>query len=745
MPASEPNFAPGIRDIFSGNALAGLRAASDRLRNAGYGRSLPRSYEKMSHSLALATSPRAAIGFADLVSRVAIKVGVRAAEDLCRTAPDTATKLRGADGFESWGRIVRRIAETAPDMLEPFLKNQPELVEQLDVEALRHWVEVGLRIGQQDAGSRRAYFELEAPEARAILDEAKGIVTFRQIAPVVRPYLKALFGLSPPTRAAPAPKRYVPARRSSFASGILLFPDSYPDGVDLHDPSQLYLAAAAHMGAHLRFSPPPMTRRKLKPVQLALVALIEDARVEHLAMAELPGLRRLWLPYHDVAPGGIPTVTSLFRRLARALIDPNFIDPDEWVMRGRAMFHAPGTDLAGPAISRRIAGPLGRDLGQRRVQFNAKGYVVLPSYRDDGEGLWEPGETPPDGEALDVETNLARIGEAANPDEPKSSPKRGGNADPDNTARVRPIRSSPVEPGQILSRYPEYDFRAARSLPDWTTIKAYPTVNGDLLYLDRIRAENAALIATVSASLRAARLGQTRRYKRQVDGTLLDIDAAVGAVADLRRGEMPDTRIYENQGPPRRDLAVSILLDASRSTADRLPDSDVTILEVLRDATAVLSHGMDAAGDRFSVTAFNSDGREDVRIYSLKRFSDPVVPAFGAALSGMCPAFSTRLGAALRHVGAELAEVPRHRRLVLILTDGEPSDIDCTDPEYLIEDARRAVQELSGNGMNAFCVGLGIHHRQAQERIFGRNGFVQIDRIDALREVLPRIYARLTA
>ena len=69
----------------------------------------------------------------------------------------------------------------------------------------------------------------------------------------------------------------------------------------------------------------------LKPVQVALVSLIEDARVEQLALGDLPGLRRLWLPFHVAAPGGAVTAPALMARLARALLDPIYADDHGWV------------------------------------------------------------------------------------------------------------------------------------------------------------------------------------------------------------------------------------------------------------------------------------------------------------------------------------------------------------------------------------------------------------------------------
>src|SRR6202044_3237078 len=119
------------------------------------------------------------------------------------------------------------------------------------------------------------------------------------------------------------------------------------------------------------------------------------ARIELLAMRRLPGLRRLWLPYHVAVPTGVATAPTLLARLARALFDPQYRDDDSFVAKGRAMFEARQSRLEDPAISREIGMLLGNDLGQMRIQFNAKTYVVEPVYRDDGLGLWDFGEDAP--------------------------------------------------------------------------------------------------------------------------------------------------------------------------------------------------------------------------------------------------------------------------------------------------------------------------------------------------------------
>jgi hypothetical protein len=80
-----------------------------------------------------------------------------------------------------------------------------------------------------------------------------------------------------------------------------------------------------------------------------------------------------------------------------------------------------------------------------------------------------------------------------------------------------------------------------------------------------------------------------------------------------------------------------------------------------------------------------SAGREDVRVFCLKDFGEPYGAPVKERLAHLAPHLSA---------GAEIAEVRSHRKLILVLTDGEPSDIDVVDPRDLVENARRAVLAL---------------------------------------------------
>jgi len=134
-----------------------------------------------------------------------------------------------------------------------------------------------------------------------------------------------------------------------------------------------------------------------------------------------------------------------------------------------------------------------------------------------------------------------------------------------------------------------------------------------------------------------------------------------------------------------------------------------------------------------------------VQYYRFKDFNESYDDVARARLAGMRGGLSTRMGAALRHAGRHLAQQPTAKRLVLLLTDGEPADIDERDPRYLREDCRHAVAELAGQGVQSFCLTLDANADDYVARIFGQNNYSIVDNIEALPERLPRVFSALTA
>jgi len=263
---------------------------------------------------------------------------------------------------------------------------------------------------------------------------------------------------------------------------------AYGDALGLHLPASFPMygsgsalarrarfAAAAHLAAHVRFGDGRLPRGGLRPIQIVLVSLFEDARVECLAARELPGLARLWAGLHTAEPTDLATFPALCARLSRALLVPGYEDPHPIVRKARALFFHPDHPLGSAQGSRRLGSLLGNDVGQMRLAFNAKDYVVEPPYRDDHRLLWHEPSVDDDASApleeADVEERVAP-GEAPAPGRERPEAANGNPAGRDRplAGRVRaapPIAAVCDETARARdgATYPEWDYRIGVSRP----------------------------------------------------------------------------------------------------------------------------------------------------------------------------------------------------------------------------------------------------------------------------------------
>ena len=733
-----------IREAFPETLLARWLRATRKLEQAGYGQSVVRRYTRHSVAIAELISPLTAINLADVVSTVAIKSGLASAEAFPRVAEAAAARLKEDQLFISWVGIIARFASLAPESMPAFLERMDHLLAHLSVTRLEAWMFAGLRVGGGDAVRRQRFFSFNDPEAERWLQREAGEVIFADVESRLKYYLVALWGFRNPMREPPVNARVQARRRSSFDRGVIRMPTSYPGYRDVQA-EDLYRAAVAHVGAHMAFSGGLFELASLKPIQVALISLIEDARVEHLAIRQFPGLKRLWMRFHIAQATGVLTAPSLLARLARALIDPDFEDVDGFVRKGRDMFHSRRQDWEDPGLSREIGNLLGNDLGQMRVQFNARTYVVEPPYRDDNLGLWRFDDQSAD-DTMEAEElfDSVRIEQQKNESDPHDRERKEIQQSADDKTKRANVEVVDHD-GVPVARYPEYDHATGRERPDWTTLIEYMPKVGDAHAIDEFLERRSDVVHRISNLISAARVNRQERVRRQHEGEFLDIDASIEAAVSRRAGETPDQRVYGRWLRRNRSLSVLVLIDISESTNDRVRGTTESILQLERHATAMLAHAMDGLGDPFSLAAFCSNRREAVHYHRIKGFADPYDALGKARLAGLEGGFSTRIGAAMRHAAKDLDRQLTHRKLLLVVSDGEPSDIDVSDPKYLVEDARQAVQTLCRMGIDVFCVGLDSGSDNYLHRIFGRRNVVQIDRPEALPEKLPLLYLRLTA
>ncbi|CTQ53630.1 Nitric oxide reductase activation protein [Roseibium album] len=292
--------------------------------------------------------------------------------------------------------------------------------------------------------------------------------------------------------------------------------------------------------------------------------------------------------------------------------------------------------------------------------------------------------------------------------------------------------------GRLL--YPEWDTRSGKYLQDHVCVLT-SVAEADVDTATAIRdPKSERRIRSVKKQFEALRPGRVTT-RGHLDGDALDLDAAVRSQVERIASGVGNERIWLQTRPEARDLAVSILLDVSRST-----ESAVTgraVIDIEREALTALAWGLNACGDDFSISAFSSLKRHRVYLQSCKRFDEPMGPVVEQRIGGLKPGFYTRLGAAVRHTSTELAAQSRKRKLLLVITDGKPNDLDHYEGRHGIEDTRMAVREARRAGQSVFGVTIDKSAKSWFPRLFGQGGFAVIPHPDKLTQALPQIYRQL--
>jgi nitric oxide reductase activation protein len=259
----------------------------------------------------------------------------------------------------------------------------------------------------------------------------------------------------------------------------------------------------------------------------------------------------------------------------------------------------------------------------------------------------------------------------------------------------------------------------------------------------------AALAGTgqLSRRLLAPLRGLTRpvaNRARAADGDTFQLDALLGWCIARRCGQAPDARVYRASPHQAARAGVWLLLDRSASTAAPHGTSPGggpagTVLHAAARSVAAIAAALQALGVPCAVVAFNSNGRQAVRLSTVKAVGQPADGALASRLQALRPGGSTRLGAALRHATARLGAGRADARWVLLVSDGQPHDLDVHDPRYLVEDARHAVGRASQRGVRMACLTLGATAEPAALRIFGRRGTQTLGDVGALPQALRRL------
>lgn len=234
------------------------------------------------------------------------------------------------------------------------------------------------------------------------------------------------------------------------------------------------------------------------------------------------------------------------------------------------------------------------------------------------------------------------------------------------------------------------------------------------------------------------------KEKQLPEGDTIDVDRLTRFLVLRKREPSPKIDFYEKRVRNRRDLAALVLLDVSGSTGQDIDKSKA--IEIEKRAALILGQGLSALDDRFAVCGFSGNGREHCEFLVYKDFDDAWDRDAMSSVLSAYPRSATRIGAALRHAGYRLSLVPARQRLILLITDGKPTDTGY-DPStrYAQHDVRMACVENRRQDIHTFCVSTLENSQADMEVMFPERMYAILPDIRRLPYVLPRLYIRMTA
>jgi nitric oxide reductase NorD protein len=310
-----------------------------------------------------------------------------------------------------------------------------------------------------------------------------------------------------------------------------------------------------------------------------------------------------------------------------------------------------------------------------------------------------------------------------------------------------------LETGDEAYSYDEWDRELSDYRVGWSRVIEKKVKKGDRNFVELARSRYRGVISSIRHQFQLMKPENLTRVNRELDGEDYDLNAVVDFVIDRKADGRQAENIYTKRLRKQRDVAVSILLDQSSSTArtiTRNPLQPYThpgrrIIEIEKEGLVLMSEALEAVGDVYSINGFTSEGRRNVKFYVVKDFSEKYSDEVERRIGGITFQNNTRLGAAIRHASAKLLIQDARTKLLIILTDGRPYDHDYGDARYAREDVREALTKAKVTGITPFCITVDRESETELRELYGDVGYTIIDDVLSLPERMPSIYRRLTS
>ncbi len=287
-------------------------------------------------------------------------------------------------------------------------------------------------------------------------------------------------------------------------------------------------------------------------------------------------------------------------------------------------------------------------------------------------------------------------------------------------------------------RLPEWDYRKARFIDDFCLLQPMLADDAEPVGLPDYLVTPARHLKNHFSQLKPQRQWQYR----QPFGDEIDLDSWLDNLTQSERNQERQD-FYKARTQCARELSCLLLADLSMSTDSTL-SAGQRVVDVVRDTLLLFAEALSGSGDEFAIYGFSSVKNKQVRYNLLKNFSETYSDQARGRIAAIKPGFYTRMGAAIRQSTAVLRLQKTQQRLLLIVSDGKPNDIDHYEGRYGIEDTRQAILEAKREGMQPFCVTIDTKGNDYLPYLFGDQGYAVVSDVARLPTLLPKLYLNLT-
>ena len=203
--------------------------------------------------------------------------------------------------------------------------------------------------------------------------------------------------------------------------------------------------------------------------------------------------------------------------------------------------------------------------------------------------------------------------------------------------------------------------------------------------------------------------------KKQLEGTELDLDSCLDLEVSRKRKENRDFKIYAKKDKKNSDVAICFLFDQSMSTDSYVANE--CILSLIKESLGLISEIFFKSQIKCHIAGTYSQTRHKI-LYSIYKDFETPWNEFNYNISKIKAEGYTRLGPAIRHATYRLEKQKNRKKVLILFTDGRPTDLDHYEGKYGINDVSQAFKEAEKKSLETFVIAIDQQQRAHFSKMF---------------------------